>query len=83
MLFLTRRPGETILIGDRIRLLVRCIIKGRVRIGIDAPQEIAIRRGELEGVMPQSTGRRQRKVCADSTQKSERSPSRLGMAGRK
>ena len=49
MLLLTRYPGQEILIGDDIKLMViSCGPKG-TRIGIDAPKEIPILRSELVG----------------------------------
>jgi carbon storage regulator len=47
MLVLTRRLGESILIGDNIRIVVVEVQRGRVRIGIEAPQDVVIRREEL------------------------------------
>lgn len=47
MLVLTRGLGEKILIGDGITLTVTRIGTAQVRIGIDAPREILIRRAEL------------------------------------
>jgi len=47
MLVLTRKAGETVQIGDGITVTVVDLGKGRVKIGIDAPAEVAIRRGEL------------------------------------
>lgn len=47
MLVLTRKLGEKIHIGDNIHITVVDIDRGRVRIGIDAPRDIPIRRDEL------------------------------------
>ncbi|MCC9605414.1 carbon storage regulator [Blastopirellula sp. JC732] len=47
MLVLTRKPGETIRIGDDIVITISQLKGGRVRVGIDAPPEMGIRRGEL------------------------------------
>jgi carbon storage regulator len=47
MLALTRRVGESIEIGDNVRIMVVGIIGGQVKIGIDAPKEINVRRSEL------------------------------------
>ncbi len=52
MLILTRRDGEEVFIGngkDLIRVIVRKGDGDRVSIGIDAPKDMTIRRGELEG----------------------------------
>ena len=48
MLVLRRKPGETIRIGDDIIITVTECERGSARIGIDAPKEIAIVRGELK-----------------------------------
>lgn len=47
MLILTRKPGETIVIGDNIRIAVLGIEGRQVRIGIDAPKEVAVHREEI------------------------------------
>jgi len=47
MLVLTRRLGETLLIGDDIKLTVVGVKNGQVRLGIDAPKEVNIQREEL------------------------------------
>lgn len=46
MLVLTRRKGESIVIGDAVLTLLDAG-RGRVRIGIEAPAEVPIMRGEL------------------------------------
>jgi len=47
MLILTRKVGETITIGENIQIQVLSIKGGQVRIGIDAPREIAVNREEI------------------------------------
>jgi carbon storage regulator len=47
MLILTRKIGETITIGDRIKIVVVDIKGKQVRLGVEAPQETAIFRQEL------------------------------------
>ena len=47
MLQLTRKPGQTIVIGDDIRVHVIQIAGGAVRIGIDAPRSVSIYREEI------------------------------------
>lgn len=47
MLVLTRRPGEALVIGQDIRLVVLGVDGERVKLGIEAPREIAIVRSEL------------------------------------
>lgn len=47
MLVVSRKAGERILIGDKIVLTVVKVGNGGVRIGIDAPREMAVVREEL------------------------------------
>lgn len=47
MLVLSRKPGERILIGDKIAITVVRIAPGVVRIGVEAPEEFPILREEL------------------------------------
>ncbi len=47
MLVLTRRVGETLMIGDNIKLTVVGLKSGQVRLGIEAPKEVQIQREEL------------------------------------
>lgn len=47
MLVLSRKLGERIVIGDNIVVTVVEIDRGKIRLGIDAPKEVAIYRGEL------------------------------------
>ena len=47
MLVLSRRVGETITIGDDVRITVLEVRSDGVRIGIDAPRSIAVHRAEV------------------------------------
>lgn len=48
MLVLTRYPGESIWVGDDIKITMLRARKGRVSIGITAPRELEIRREEID-----------------------------------
>ena len=51
MLVLSRKAGEEIRIGNDIVIRVNKIAGGRVSIGVDAPNEVRIVRGELEAIV--------------------------------
>ncbi len=47
MLVLSRKVGESLVIGNDIYVTVTRIKNGRIQIGVDAPKDLHIRRGEL------------------------------------
>ena len=47
MLILTRRTGESVMIGDDVSITVLGIMDKQVRIGVDAPKDIAVHREEI------------------------------------
>ena len=47
MLVLSRKLGETITIGDDVRVTVLHLACGRVRLGIEAPMDVPVHRAEL------------------------------------
>jgi len=47
MLVLTRKKGESILLGGEIQVRVLSVQGNRVRLGIEAPSHVDVRRGEL------------------------------------
>jgi len=47
MLVLSRRLGETLIIGDEIKITVLGISGNQVRLGIAAPQEVSVHREEV------------------------------------
>jgi carbon storage regulator len=52
MLVLSRKPGETIVIGDNIRVTVVTIHGNRVRLAVTAPDGAVIRRGGPDDAYP-------------------------------
>ena len=55
MLVLSRKPSQHIVIDDHIRINILRINSSSVRIGIEAPREVSIRRGELKAHPRQGT----------------------------
>ncbi|MGB9885469.1 MAG: carbon storage regulator CsrA [Moorellales bacterium] len=47
MLVLTRRRGQSILIGDQIRITIVGLGEDQVRVGIEAPKDISVYREEI------------------------------------
>ena len=47
MLILTRRAGETVMIGSDITITVLGVKGNQVRIGINAPKDVAVHREEI------------------------------------
>jgi carbon storage regulator len=68
MLILTRRVGETLMIGDSVTVTVLGVKGNQVRIGITAPKDVAVHReeiyqriqrgedGDASGARPDSSG---------------------------
>jgi carbon storage regulator len=47
MLILTRRVGESLMVGDQVRVTILAIKGQQVRVGVQAPKTIAVHRKEI------------------------------------
>lgn len=47
MLILTRRVGETLMIGDEITVTVLAVKGNQIRLGVEAPREVGVHREEV------------------------------------
>lgn len=47
MLILTRRIGETLMVGDEVTVTVLEVKGSQVKIGVNAPKEVAVHREEI------------------------------------
>lgn len=57
MLILTRRIGETLMIGDEVTVTVLGVKGNQVRIGVTAPQDVSVHRQEVyEKIQKESSG---------------------------
>ena len=63
MLVLTRKPGQSVLIGDNVEVKIIDIQGDQVRIGISAPKDISILRKELMDEVKQAN----REAVVDSS----------------
>jgi len=64
MLILTRRVGETLMIGQDVEVTVLGVKGNQVRVGIKAPKEVAVHREEVYTRIAQETQDSTRKVLA-------------------
>lgn len=54
-LILTRREGETIVINENVTIKFLEVDGKNIRLSIEAPREVNIRRGELPARLPESS----------------------------
>ncbi len=47
MLILTRRIGETLMVGDEVTITVLGVKGNQVRLGVNAPRDVAVHREEI------------------------------------
>ena len=52
MLILTRRVGETVMIGDEVTVTVLGVKGNQVRVGVNAPKTVSVHREEIYERIP-------------------------------
>ncbi len=81
MLILTRRVGETLMIGDEVTVTVLGVKGNQVRIGINAPKNVSVHREEIyERIKNEQSGETPKAVEAVEEVSSEES-SPAGLMG--
>ena len=57
MLILTRRVGESLMVGDQVSVTVLGVKGNQVRIGVNAPRDVAVHREEIyQRIQDEKTG---------------------------
>ena len=56
MLILTRRVGESVMIGDNVTVTVLGVKGNQVRLGVNAPRDVAVHREEIYERIKTETG---------------------------
>lgn len=65
MLILTRRVGESLNIGDSIKITLLGIKGNQVRVGIEAPRDVEVHREEIYDKIRRETKRANRRMSDD------------------
>ena len=65
MLILTRRAGETLMIGDGIEITVLGTKGNQVRLGVKAPRDVPVHRAEIYERIQQERAGTQTEVAAE------------------
>ena len=60
MLILTRKTGESMIIGDNITVTVMGVKGNQIRVGVDAPKEVEVHREEIYQKIAQGQNRENR-----------------------
>lgn len=59
MLILTRKVGESIMIGESVQIKVLGVRSGQIKIGIEAPRDLEVHREEIyERIRAEENGKR-------------------------
>ena len=71
MLILTRKLGESITIGDDIKITFLEIKGKQIKIGIEAPSHVAVHREEIYKIIHEQNVRAAQSVCTDKEKLSD------------
>ena len=83
MLVLTRKPGQSIMIGEGIEVQVLSVSGEKVRLGITAPRDVTIFRDEvLERIQEQEGAARERDAQGNGSDPVDKSLERLSSSRR-
>ncbi len=70
MLILTRRVGESVMIGDQTKVVILGIKGSQIRLGINAPKDIMVHREEVFEKIKLETGENENKLKSSNASKS-------------
>lgn len=65
MLVLSRKPGESLVIGENITVTIVEAKGGRVRLGIDAPKDLPVHRHEVKLRIDMESRQQSVSACLD------------------
>lgn len=71
MLILTRRVGETVVIGDDVQVTVLGVKGNQVRLGVTAPRDVSVHRLEIYDRIQQEHGGGEQPATSDEDDRSE------------
>lgn len=57
-MILTRRPGESLMIGDDVVVTVLSTYGNQVRVGVDAPKDVPVHREEIHERIQHQSGKK-------------------------
>jgi carbon storage regulator len=77
MLVLTRKPGQSIMIGDGVEVQVLSVAGEKVRIGITAPRDVSIFRNEVYDRIERESAERDRELDSGTNEAVEDALERL------